>query len=309
MGFFDFLTGGTKQGDTKTSSSNVLLSPQQQSAMDALSKFVQTGGIGNYQAGADYSGSLGDFNMSSAENAGQSKLMDLINGALPQSFTNGQNEYQSVLDGNYDPNDPTGVYQGFKKETLANQSDAQDALNRQLSVTGDTYSTNKARSTAQLNTNTTNALNSKLAELYQNYSNQRLGAAGGLINTGIQQEGLNQGRINLASTIGSLPRLLSDAKAKAQYSDFLRQQNEKSGVLNAANTLFNRDLNKTSTSTTTSPMEGVLPGLLKTGISAGIGAFTGGAATPLLSLLQGAGSQAGGAAAGGLTSLMGMFGL
>ncbi len=235
MSFFDDLFG-SKGGETVATTT-----PEQDLARKSLAQFLQTGAIGPYQAGQAYTGAMGDFQMSDAEKQGQSKLMDLINSALPQSFQNGQNEYQSVLDGKYDPNDPTGVYQGFKKETLANQSDSQDALNRQLAITGDTYSTNKARSTAQLNTNTTNALNSKLADLYQGYSNQRLSAAGGLINSGIQQEGLNQGRINLASTVGSLPRLLQDAQAKAQYSDFLRQQQEKSGVINAANTLFNND--------------------------------------------------------------------
>lgn len=224
---------------------------EQDLARQALANFLKSGTTGPYTAGAQYSGQMGDFQMSDAEKAGQSKLMDLINSALPQSFTNGQNEYQSVLDGKFDPNDPNGVYQGFKKETLANQSDSQDTLNRQLAVTGDTYSTNRARSTAQLNTNTTNSLNSKLADLYQNYSNQRLSAAGGLINSGIQQEGLDQGRINLASTVGSLPRLLADAQAKAQYSDFLRQQQEKSGVINAANTLFNNDIRNGSPTITT----------------------------------------------------------
>ncbi len=235
MSFWDDLFG-EKGGEEMATTTN-----EQDKARQALAQFMQTGTLGPYTAGKEYSGALGDFQMSDAEKVGQSKLMDLINGALPQSFTNGQNEYQSVLDGKYDPNDPNGVYQGYKTQTLQNQSDSQDALNRQLAVTGDTYSTNRARSTAQLNTNTTNALNSKLAELYQGYSNQRLSAAGGLINSGIQQEGLNQGRINLASTVGSLPRLLQDAQAKAQYSDFLRQQQEKSGVINAANTLFNND--------------------------------------------------------------------
>lgn len=235
MSFFGDLFG-KKGGQTIATTTS-----EQDLARQSLAQFLQTGKIGPYQAGAASPGPLGDFNMSAAEGVGQSKLMDLINGALPSSFTNGQNEYQSVLDGKFDPNDPTGVYQGFKATTLTNQADAQDALNRQLAVTGDTYSTNRARSTAQLGTNTTNALNSKLADLYQNYSNQRLSAAGGLINSGIQEEGLNQGRINLASTVGSLPRLLADAQAKAQYSDFLRQQQEKSGVINAANTLFNND--------------------------------------------------------------------
>lgn len=235
MSFFDDLFG-EKGGQTIATTT-----PEQDQARQALAQFLQNGKIGNYQAGQAYNGQLGDFTASPAEQLSQSKLMDLMNSALPQSFTNGQNEYQSVLDGKFDPNDPNGVYQGFKKETLANQSDAQDALNRQLAVTGDTYSTNKARSTAQLNTNTTNSLNSKLADLYQNYSNQRLTAAGDLVNSGIQQEGLNQGRINLGATVGSLPRLLQDAQAKAQYSDFLRQQQEKSGVINAANTLFNGD--------------------------------------------------------------------
>lgn len=234
-----------KGGDTVRTTTD-----EQDQARQSLAQFLKNGTIGPYTAGQQYNGAMGDFQMSDAEKSGQSKLMDLLNSALPQSFTNGQNEYQSVLDGKFDPNDPNGVYQGFKTTTLQNNADAQDTLNRQLAVTGDTYSSNRARSTGRLQADTTNALNSKLADLYQNYSGQRLNAAGGLINSGIQQEGLNQGRINLASTVGSLPRLLADAQAKAQYSDFLRQQQEKSGVINAANTLFNNDQRNGSTTFT-----------------------------------------------------------
>lgn len=245
MSFWDDLFGG-KGGQTVATTT-----PEQDLARKSLGQFLQTGQIGPYQAGQAYNGALGDFNQAPAEQLGQSKLMDLLNSALPQSFTNGQNEYQSVLDGKYDPNNPNGVYQGFKTTALQNNADAQDSLNRQLAVTGDTYSSNRARSSGRLAADTSNALNSKLADLYQNYSGQRLNAAGGLINSGIQQEGLNQGRIDLASTVGSLPRLLADAQAKAQYSDFLRQQTEKSGVIDAANTLFNQDIRNGATTFTT----------------------------------------------------------
>lgn len=239
MSFFGDLFGA-KKGQTTTQ--QAMTTPEQDQARQMLAQFMQTGQFGPYNAGQPSPVATGDYKMSDAEQLGQGKLMDLINSALPQSFTNGKNELQSVLDGKYDPNDPNGVYKGFKTETLANQSDAQDALNRQLSVTGDTYSTNRARSTAQLNTNTTNALNSKLAELYQNYSGQRLGAATGLMDAGIQEEGLNQGRINLANTVGSLPRLLADAQAKAQYADWIRQHGELSSTVDAAKALFSKDV-------------------------------------------------------------------
>lgn len=235
MSFFGNLFG-EKKGKTVATTT-----PEQDLARQSLAKFLQTGTIGPYTAGAEYNGPLGDFNMSTAESVGQSKLLDLIHSALPSAFTNAQNEYQSVLDGKYDPYNDKGVYQGYKTQALLNQKDAVDALNRQLSVTGDTYSTNRGRSLSDLYSSTNADLSSKLGALYQDYSNQRLNAAGQLLNSGIQEEGLNQGRINLANTVGSLPRLLQDAQAKAKYADFLRQQQEKSSVINAANTLFNND--------------------------------------------------------------------
>lgn len=224
--------------------------PEQNAARSALMQFMQSGMLGPYQAGREYGGAFGNYEMSDAEKLSQSKLMELLNSQLPQSFRNAQSEFQSVLDGKYDPNDPTGVYQGYKTNTLYNQQKAQDALNRNLAVTGDTYSSNRARSSADLGAQTTNALNSKLAELYQNYSGQRLGAASQLGTMGLQEEGLNQGRINLGSTVGSLPRLLKDAEAKAKYADFLRKQQEQSGVIGAANTLFNQDQRNGPTSIT-----------------------------------------------------------
>lgn len=240
MSFFGDLF---KKKDGETITQAPMTTEEQDQARKLLAQFMQTGQFGDYKAGEAYDGSLGDFNMSDAEGIGQSQLLKLISGALPEGFTMGQDELKSVLASDkYDPYEEGGIYKGYKTNVLREAGDAKDQLARELSITGDTYSDNRAKQLGVLGERTTGLLNNKLAELYQNYGTQRLGAAQGLITSGIQEEGLNQNRINLASTIGSLPRLLADAQAKAQYAEWQRQHTEQSEVVDAAKTLFQKDV-------------------------------------------------------------------
>lgn len=232
-----------KEKKGKTITQEAMQTDEQKAAMKMLSDFAQTGKFGNYQAGDAYGGSLGDYQMTDATQLGQSQLMDMLKSAMPEAFTMGQQEFKNVLaTDKYDPNAENGVYSGFKRNVMRESQDAKDALQRDLALTGDMYSSDRAKQLGVLGERTSNSLQDKLAELYDQYANRRLNAASQLGKMGVQEENMKSNRINLASTIGDMQRQLNDQKAKAQYADWSRARGEQQSQIDAAKTLFQKDV-------------------------------------------------------------------
>jgi hypothetical protein len=218
-----------KKGQTITQ--EAMQTDEQKAAMSMLSNFMQSGQFGGYRAGDAYGGSLGDYEMTDASKLGQSTLMEMLQGNDPA-----MKEFQSVLDTDkYDPYAEKGVYSGFKRNVMRESQEAKDALQRDLAMTGDMYSSDRASQLGILGERTSNALQDKLAELYDQYSQRRLGAADKLNDMQTQ-------RVGLASTIGDMQRQLNDQKAKAQYADWNRARGEQQGQIDTAKTLFQKDV-------------------------------------------------------------------
>lgn len=271
-----------KEGSTITQ--EPMYGPEQQAALQALQQFYQTGKLGNYTAGEAYSGDLGDFNMTDLEKTGQSKLKDLVAGGLPELFNLGSAELKKLLTTDtYDPYAKGGVYSGFQQAADRATQEGSTALSRNLAVTGDLYSTANAKEQGLLQERGVQSKQNKLAELYQNFSNQKLQGAGAAIDTGIKEEALNQGRIELTQTVGSLQRLLSDAQAKAQYADYLRGRTELGQTVNAAQSVATTSIPYGVKSFTTpdspSPFSNLLNAGLKIAGQATAAYFTGGMST------------------------------
>ena len=227
----------------KTITQETMQTDEQKNAMKMLSDFASTGNFGDYNAGDAYGGSLGDYEMTDTTKLGQSQLMDMLKSALPEAFTMGQQEFKDVLaTDKYDPYAKGSLYEGFKRNTMRESQDAKDALQRDLALTGDMYSSDRAKQLGILGERTSNSLQDKLAELYDTYSQRRLGAAQQLGTMGQQEESMKSNRINLASTIGDMQRQLNDQKAKAQYADWTRARGEQQSQIDAAKTLFQKDV-------------------------------------------------------------------
>jgi len=230
-----------KKGQTITQ--EAMQTDEQKNAMKMLSDFASTGNFGDYSAGDAYGGSLGDYEMTDTTKLGKSQLMDMLKSALPEAFTMGQQEFKDVLaTDKYDPYAKGSLYEGFKRNTMRESQDAKDALQRDLALTGDMYSSDRAKQLGILGERTNNSLQDKLAELYDTYSQRRLSAAQQLGTMGQQEESMKSNRINLASTIGDMQRQLNDQKAKAQYADWTRARGEQQSQIDAAKILFQKDV-------------------------------------------------------------------
>lgn len=237
------LTNFFKKKKGQTISQEAMQTDEQKKAMEMLSSFMQTGQFGNYKAGDAYGGSLGDFEMTDAQKAAQSSLMDLITGGLPSSFTDAQNEFKSVLNTDkFDPYAKGGVYDGFSKQVMRQSQEQKDALQRDLALTGDMYSSDRAKQLGILGERTNDTLTNKLADLYSQYVDRRTNAATSLGQLGVQENAMKSNNINLATMIGDLQRELNDKKAKAMYADWTRARGEQQSQIDTAKTLFQKDV-------------------------------------------------------------------
>ena len=224
------ISGSNSGGDGTTLTQEPMLTPEQKKAMSMLSNYAKTGqwGGGAYQAGEDYDGKLGEFQMTDTEKSGQDMLTKLMNTAgIGEMFDLGKTEIKDLLaTDKYDPYSKTGVYGGYKKNVLREEQESSDRLKRDLAVTGDLYSTNTGKEMGLLKERSQDQLSSKLAELYDVYGQRKLQGAETAAQMGIQEQQSEVGKIGLSQSLGSLDRLLKDAEAKTKYADWIRGREE-----------------------------------------------------------------------------------
>lgn len=222
-------------GKKKSTVNQIPLEPQGVTdARGGLLSFAQGGNYGGYKAGQAYTNPFGDYNMTDIEGAGQSKLLAMLQGGLPDIFNTGVNELNSLFTTNeYDPFAENGLYKGFRENLDLETNDQVDALKRDAAFGKSLYSTDTIKRIGDLHESANRAKTGKMAELYDTFVGRRLNAIPQAIAAGQTQEGLDMNRIGASQTYGSLQRTLNDAGFKAAYADFLRRQTEKGGQIGA----------------------------------------------------------------------------
>jgi len=220
-----------------------MLTPEQKQAMSMLMDFAKTGKFGNFQAGQEYTGKLGDYDMSELEKTGQSKLLSLLTGGMPDIYNQGRDEISKLLTTDkYDPYAKGGVYEGYKKNVLRERDESTDALKRDMAVTGGLYSTATGKEAGLLGERATGQLNDKLAQLYDVFAQRKLAGAETAANMGLQEENVAQNRIAASQQYGQLQRMLADAQAKDKYADWTRARSEYGDTIDAAKTVLGKQV-------------------------------------------------------------------
>jgi len=251
-------------------------------AWDQLIKYGNTGKLGNYQAGADYGGPLGNFDMTGVEQQGKSKLEELLASGNPDMFNAGTGELNKILTTDtYNPYSDTGLYNGFAQSVDRATREGTQGLKRASAFSGNLYSKDLVKRMGDLQEQGQQQKSNRLAELYDAFVQRRLSAAPMAIQAGQAQESMNQGRIASAYQYGGLERTLADNQAKMSYADFLRKQQEQQGQIGALQSVAGGYPSPTYNA---SPFEGVLS-MLGTvgaqGIANYFGGQSGGSKTPM----------------------------
>ena len=230
---------------------------------DKLREFGISGKLGDYTAGADYGGPLGNFDKSAAESQGQSLLMNLLQSGRPEMFDAATGELKNLLTTDtYDPYNEKGLFKGFAESVDRSTRESTDALKRAASFGGNLFSKDTAVRLGNLQEQGLQQKSNKLAELYDTFAQRRLSAVPLALQAGQAQESLDQGRIGASFQYGGLDRSLADAKAKAGYADFLRKQGEKQAQIGALQSVAGGYPGQTYSP---SPYEGVLQMLATVG--------------------------------------------
>jgi hypothetical protein len=244
---------GGNDVESQTTSQGPMYTPEQMEALKRMLGFAKTGEYGGYKAGEGYEGSLGSYDMTDMERGGQNSLMNLMNQAIgTQNFGEGmgKDELTKLLQGDkFDPYSEKGTYKGFKKQTLREGKEAQDRLKQNMAMTGDLYSTATGKESGLLQERTQDQLSSKLAELYQDYSDKKISAIPWALQSDqfgdqmrfrekAQNENIAMGRIGASQQYGGLQRMLDDMKAKDMYSEWQRSRDESKEPLKALESIY-----------------------------------------------------------------------
>lgn len=252
-----YLFGG-KDNDPQTISQEPLLTEDQKEAAKRMLDYAKTGNIGSYDAGERYTGDLGSYEMTGMEKTGQNQLANLMNTAIgTQQFGEGmgKEELTNLLRGDkFDPYNEKGTYTGFKKKTMRELGEAQDRLKQNMAYSGDLYSSQMGKESGLLQERGQDILSSKLADLYQDYTNKQIGAIPWALQHDqfgdemkFREKGLNEdiamGRIDASQKYGATQRILDDQRAKDLYSDWQRARGEDKDRINTYAAIYGGNTN------------------------------------------------------------------
>lgn len=219
------ILGNLFGGDSNTVTQQPLMTEQQKYLAELMHSFAKSGRYGGYKAGETYNGPLGDYSKSGLETTGQNKLMSMLTQGNGDLFNLGTNELNNVLSKNsiYNPLN-SGIYDSFKTQARKNQAESQNLLDKSMASTGNFYSGTRNSEQRKLIENTNDTLNSKLAELYDNYAKRRLSAIPQAFAAQNQADKLNLANIAASQTYGSLDRTLADQAIQNKYNEWLRSR-------------------------------------------------------------------------------------
>lgn len=223
-----------KGGAGTTVTQEPLVTPEQQEAMDIMMQYGKGGGLPGaaYKPGEAYGEDLGEYGMTPTELAGQGKLMNLLESGAPEMMGLASDELRSLLTTDqYDPFSETGMYKPYKQQTLREIKEAQDRFKQGQAFGGTLFGTSTAEGMVDIETRGTEALSSKLAELYDQFTQRKFSAIPMALQTAGMGENIEMGRIGASQQYGALPRILKDMEAKEKYQDWMRGRSEEEAEL------------------------------------------------------------------------------
>lgn len=215
-----------------------LMDPAQAIARNDVSAFSKTGTLGNYQAGKAYTGSLGDFGLTTLEQAGLNRIDANGKSGPGALFDTGSQALTDLLTTDkYNTLNQNGMIQGLTGAIDYNTNLATDAARRKAGYTGSLYSTDAVKQLGNVEAQGANTKATTLAGLYQNYISSKLGAIPQAFSAQGQLDQKNQQQLTNEMSYGGLPRNLNNASDQAAYAEFQRQQAEKQQQVTAATNL------------------------------------------------------------------------
>ena len=282
---------------SKSSTTTTLEPMKEKWQLDAgksIGDFVQQY-IKQYQPGQDFSNLSQMINPSLYENKGLNILDQYLNKGTNDTLTNAAAEVNKTLTDGYDPT-TSEYYKSMRAALEKEQAKAFKDLNNQMAKYGYSQSSFKRHGMQDVVGDSFNKVSQLIGSMIENERNRKANAVLQALNVNNAQNADYTDKVNASQTYGSLPRML----AGVEYQDFLRKQNENSGVLNTAQNLLNTNIDYGLKSYTTTSKKPSMFSQVAPLIGAGAGAVFG---MPQLGYM--AGSLVGDIASGGQTNNFG----
>lgn len=220
-----------------------LRTPEEEEAQKALLEFSKTGVNGNYKAGEAYTGSLGDFATSALEKAAQAKVAARLGTAGTGTNLAASDQVLNDLltTDKYNPLNQGGVYDAVSGSIDRATREATGAAKRGAAFAGNLYSTDTVQKLGDVQAKGVETKATTLANLYQNYVQQKLGGVGQAYSNAGAVDSMERGAISDAFSAGSLDRNLNTAKDQSAYLEFQRQRGEQQGQIGALTSVANKN--------------------------------------------------------------------
>lgn len=240
-----------------------------------LSDFVSKYG-GQYQPGKAYDQPF-TAPVSSFERQGLDQFLPQYLNApdVSGNLNDARTFLNKTITGGFDPG-TSAYYQALRSTAQYNRGQAIKDTNADLGARGKFFSSEAVNKYGDINAQTTNSLNSSMAELADRERNRSMSAVPYATSLEDYISKIPLQKTAATQTYGSLPRLLEQNDLESMYQDFIRKQDEGKGAVNAGSGVSSTPLQQSYQAYQPSNFERYVMPLLKTGISAFAGGMGGG---------------------------------
>ena len=172
--------------------------------------------------GPEYAGQM-TAPMSEQEKASLGKVDKYANQGMSDTFKAGQKQITDTLGGSYDPS-TSPYYQAVKAQSAKNLAESKERLVSDRAGAGRYWKGATSKAQGDLETNTTNQLNTILGALSQQERQNQLAVLPQAFGYGQAETALPLSQATALQTLGGLPRQIQQAEDTSQYNQFLKSQ-------------------------------------------------------------------------------------
>lgn len=246
----------------QTASNQPFLTDAQRRAQKIAGDFAETGQFtGGRTVGENVGVGGGDFGVTGSERTGLTRLQDLLDSGIPESFQLGEGALQDFLQTS--PQAIESQFQPFLDQQARAKGESIDALKRNAAFTGNLFSTDTIQGLGDVEARFNETAASKLAALIDSERTRRLSAATASIGAGQARQGAELGLVGASQDFGGLTRQLNDAEIRRRDEEILRRRSEALLPINTAVSLAGQRAEFGVPSVTVSPFQELISGLGK----------------------------------------------
>lgn len=206
---------GIFSSKSKTINLEPMLTDEQKSAQSQLMNLGQLYDLSGF-----------NFNMSPQELKGSSLLNNYLASGT-SGLDTATDTLTDIAKQTFNPQNPNSGFAAYSRQVARAGKQASDNLSRNQAMTGSRFSSTAGRDQADLASQQSDILATKLGDLYQNTQSQKISAVQGLSQAEALKNQIESNKISAAYQYGTRARDLQNQKAQLAYDEWKRGQSER----------------------------------------------------------------------------------